>query len=126
MTTQLQERANTTQDLKAALAHCTGSEHWYRHALVRPFLYTDGVKLFADMAGAYWFLDIIATEVFRYQAREEFIHIKMDVKGGAAVITADDGNGAVFWSRNIDFTDCPEGEWRFYLANSTMLLPSEY
>ena len=38
----------------------TGTEHWYRHALVRNVSFTDGAKYLADHAGAYWLLDIIA------------------------------------------------------------------
>ena len=37
-----------------------GSEHWYRHGLVRTILYTDGVMYVADAAGAYWLIDEIA------------------------------------------------------------------
>ena len=44
----------------AELAKFTGSEHWYRHALNRKVLFTDGAKYVADRAGAYWLLDEIA------------------------------------------------------------------
>jgi hypothetical protein len=117
---------SSASDIRHALAHCTGSEHWYRHPLVRSCLYTDGVQTFAEMAGAYWFLDIVATEVLPFQKRQEFILVTMTVTGSAARIVADDGNGKSFWSRDIDFTDCPEGEWKFYVINNTVLVPSEY
>src|SRR5882757_828930 len=42
------------------LAQFTGTEHWYRHALNRNVLFTDGAKYVADQAGAYWLLDEIA------------------------------------------------------------------
>jgi hypothetical protein len=42
------------------LAQFTGSAHWYRHALNRKVLFTDGAKYVADHAGAYWLLDEIA------------------------------------------------------------------
>lgn len=113
-------------EIREALAQCTGSEHWYRHPLARACLYTDGAKLFAEMAGAYWFLDIVATEVLTFQKKEEFIVVTLAVTGSKAVITADDGNGNVFWTRDIEFTDCPEGEWKFFLQNSTFFVPSEY
>jgi hypothetical protein len=32
------------------LIQFTGSEHWYRHAMVRDVLYTDGVKYVAETA----------------------------------------------------------------------------
>jgi len=42
------------------LSQFTGSEHWYRHGLVRSITFTDGAKYVADSAGAYWLLDEIA------------------------------------------------------------------
>lgn len=44
---------------EADLRQFTGSEHWYRHALNRNVLYTDGAKYVADHE-AYWLLDEIA------------------------------------------------------------------
>jgi hypothetical protein len=38
----------------------TGSETWYRHALNRAVLFTDGAKHVADAGGADWLLDEIA------------------------------------------------------------------
>ena len=38
------------------LSQFTGSEHWYRHGLVRHIIFTDGAKYVADAAGAYWLL----------------------------------------------------------------------
>lgn len=113
-------------EIRQALAQCTGSEHWYRHPLARACLYTDGANLFAEMAGAYWFIDIVATEVLAFQSREEFIVVTLAVVDEKARITADDGNGRVFWSRDIEWTDCPEGEWKFFLQNNTLFVPSEY
>jgi hypothetical protein len=116
------------------LSGFTGTENYYLHPLARTVTYTDGVQHFAEGAGAYWFLDILATEVAQLMRRkkEDFIHIKMLVKDRGAKITADDGNDNVLWSKDILFTDCPEGEWRFYMApggpnNSiVIMLPSEY
>ena len=48
------------------------------------------------------------------------------VTGSKALISADDGNGNVFWTRDTEFTDCPEGEWKFFLVNNTFHVPSEY
>ena len=90
MTTNTKASAS---EIRQALAQCTGSEHWYRHLLVRAFIYTDGAETFAEMAGAYWFLDIVATEVLPFQKREEFIVVTLAVRGSKPRITADDGNG---------------------------------
>lgn len=44
--------------LSADLKMFTGTEQWFRHPLSSNFLYTDGVKFFAEHCGggAYWFL----------------------------------------------------------------------
>lgn len=115
------------QELRSKLYHFTGTETWFRHPLNRGFFYTEGVRFFAEHAGggAYWFLDIVATEVFPLLEREPFLVITLDVHDNA-LITADDGDGKVVWSRSIDYTDCPAGVWRFYLTNNVLTLPSEY
>src|SRR5580700_9308906 len=53
---------------KAELSRFTGTEHWYRHALNRDVLYTDGAKYVADVGGAHWLLDLIAVSQ-RYDER---------------------------------------------------------
>ena len=118
-----------TAKLSADLKMFTGTEQWFRHPLSSNFLYTDGVKFFAEHCGggAYWFLDILATELADLQEKEEFMSITLDVfDDDSAKITADDGNGNVLWTRNIDFTDAEVGTWKFFLTNNVLLLPSEY
>lgn len=116
---------------KADLAGFTGSETFYRHSLNRRFLYTDGTKFFAEQAGAYWLLDIIATELHGLCFKEGFLSIRLEVANSKAVVSAGDGNGNDLWSKPIDWTDCPEGLWKFFMApgdetHSVVMLPSEY
>ena len=42
------------------LAQFTGSERFYRHAMVHNVIYAEGVKYVADTVGAYWLIDEIA------------------------------------------------------------------
>lgn len=118
---------DNANQLKNELRNFYGSENWYRHWL-NNMTYTDGARFFAENAGggAHWFLDIVATELMRYRQKEEFIHIVLKSEGGRAVIDSDDGNGRIFHSKRIDYTDCPEGAWEFYLTNGVLMLPSEY
>ena len=116
---------------KADLAGFTGSQTFFRHGLNRRFLFTEGVKFFADRAGAYWLLDVLATELPALCRSEGFLAIRMPVSEHKTTLTADDGNGTVLWTKAIPWTDSPEGEWKFYLCpaedNHLMLmLPSEY
>jgi hypothetical protein len=114
---------------KADLAQFTGSEQWFRHALVRSVLFTDGAKHVADAGGAYWLLDEIALAQ-RYKKRvaaEEFQHWTLKVKDdNTARLTCDDGNGNIVFSKRIPFTDFPLPEISLYFCNNTILLPSEY
>lgn len=114
--------------LRSLLSQHFGTESYTYNPLYPWLKYTDGVCDFAKHAGngAYWFLDIIGTELHKLANREEFLSIALDVKGSAAVITADDGNGKVLWSKQISFTDCPEGEWKFFLSHHVLMLAQEY
>lgn len=118
-------------DLKTELAQFTGTENLYFNPLYRNLRYTDGVKYFAERAGAYWALDIIGTEYHPKTtgdnpAWDYFLSIKMEVNGSKAKITVTDGNETTFTAKEISYTDCPEGEWNFYLTDNVLLLSSEY
>lgn len=116
-------------ELKHNLAQFTGTAHWYRHPLTRHVLYTDGVAYFAEAAGAYWLLDIIATqpEIVNTMHNEGFAVIELDVADDdTAEITCDDGNGNVSYRRHLEYTDAPRGTWRFYFAGNVIMLTSEY
>lgn len=117
--------------LKSELSQFTGSERLYFNLLYRTMRYTDGVKFFANAAGAYWLLDIIGTEYHPKTVGQNpewgyFLSIKTEVKDSMAVIRVTDGNDTTFVERQVSFTDCPEGLWSFYLTDNVLLLPSEY
>ena len=121
-----EELKDITQDLASNLHQFTGTENWYMHPFNRNMTYTDGVKYFAEVAGAYWFIDIVATEVFPLQKLEPFITLTLTVNDNKAVIEATDGNEHKLWHKPIPFTDCPSGEWKFYFIDHILLLHSEY
>ncbi len=111
------------------LAQFTGSEHWYRHGLVRNVLYTDGACYVAETAGAYWLLDEIAlAQKFTPAVRaEEFQVWRLTVSPtNTAALTCEDGNGRVVFRKAIEFTDFPPEGVRFYVCNNTIMLPGEY
>ena len=114
-------------ELSAGLNHFWGTDVWHRHPLYRKMLFTDGVEFFAKNAGngAFWFLDIVGTELHPQLAKYGFINIMLRSTGRTATITADDGNDNVFWTREIEWTDCPAGDWQFFLENDVLCLPLE-
>jgi hypothetical protein len=108
------------------LSQFYGTENYYKTFLFNPHLkHTDGVQYFAENAGAFWFLDIIATDIFALTKSQPFLSIVLQVKNGSATIFIGDGNETLE-TRSIDYTDCPDGEYRFYLADNVLMLTSEY
>ena len=118
----------TTETFKDSLAQFYGTENYYVNPLYRWMKYTDGVKFFAENAGngAYWLLDILGTELHALSKNEEFMNIELHVTGNNAKLIADDGNDRRIYQKRIDYTDCPEGNYRFYLTNEVLMLASEY
>lgn len=115
-------------ELRNGLANFYGTDGYHFNPLYRWMNYTDGVKFFAGNAGngAYWLLDILGTELKTLSSIVDFLHIKFIVANCAGDIEVEDGNGQALWCRSLDYTDCPEGVWEFYLTNDVLLLPSEY
>lgn len=120
----------TTTKLTAAdLRHFTGTENWYRHALARSVLYTDGIRYVAQNAGAYWLLDIIALSQKSVAALRDqpFQSWTLKVEADAsAVLTCTDGNHNPLYRQVIPFTDFPMPEFEAWVENNVILLPSEH
>ena len=118
-----------TPVIPSELGRFTGTEHWYRHALNRNVLFTDGAKYVADQAGAYWLLDEIAL-IQGHEKRitaEEFQVWKLEVHADAtAQLVCEDRNSNIVYTKLIPFTDFPGDGITFWFTNNTILLPSEY
>ena len=113
---------------KEDLHQFTGTETWHRHGVARKVLYTDGAQYVAETGGAYWLLDEIAfAQGIRKVADEEFQVWNLKVSpDNSARLTCDDGNSNIRFSKEIEFTDFPLDEIRFYFSGNVILLPSEY
>src|SRR5688572_12881333 len=97
------------EQLSNMLMHFYGSINFYRHPLNRSLIYTEGIQYFAEAAGAYWFIDLIAFTLFKHTRSQSFINIIMTVADGKATIRLDDGDDNLIVSKHIEFTDCPAG-----------------
>ena len=113
---------------KADLAQFTGTEHWYRHGIVRKVLYTDGVQYVAELCGAYWLIDEIAFAQCNPKiAAEGFQFWQLAVKADhTATLSCTDGNYRRVHQKKLTFTDFPLDEISFYFTDNVILLPSEY
>ena len=118
--------STTTLDL----SQFYGTENYYRTnpIFAKDMVHTDGVQYFADNAGngAYWFLDIVATEYFPMLKKEPFLSINMQVEDGKAVIAVEDGDLKTLKIKKIEHTDCPTGIYQFFLTDNVLMLSSEY
>jgi hypothetical protein len=109
------------------LSQFTGTEAYHRTFLFNPDLvHTDGVQYFAETAGCYWFLDIVATEFYPLTEHEPFLSIQLVVEDGIADICVEDGDCKVLKQKHIAHTDCPDGLYKFFLTDNVLMLTSEY
>ena len=126
---------NNAKDLIFDFDAFTGSLNHYSHKLpMTPELrLTDGTKAFAEKMGAYWLMDIVATEFLPLLSEEDyiiFITVTVDDNNGAVIVgtDGDKGDGPVtLHTRNVKYTDLPTGfSFKFYLQDGVLMLPSEY
>ncbi len=111
------------------LAQFTGSEQFFRHALVRDVIYSEGARYIAETAGAYWLLDEIALAQRaqpKVQAEPFQVWDLAIARDGSAALACDDGDGREVYSKHIEWTDFPAPGIRFYFCNGCIHLPSEY
>ena len=110
------------------LGQFIGTKHCYR--LNRRCLITAGTKYLADEAGAYWLLDAAASYLLELGTSDWFVLVRLVVSDSHAVLTLEDGNGAVRASQQIPFTDFPISEQVLYACwdgnHWVLMLPSEY
>ena len=109
------------------LSQFCGTTQYHRTFMFTPKLvHTDGVQYFAETAGCFWFLDIVATEVYPLTKKEPFLAINMLVENGQAKIAVEDGDLGLLFSKHIAHTDCPSGLYEFFLTDNVLMLTSEY
>lgn len=124
---------NTETFIKAYKESRNGASFFVRHSLVRSFTFSDGMWECAE-AGCYWLLYVLATEIQPDQFKEKLSTlciVRVAVKDQKCEITGEfyDGDPSPY-SKNVPYTDLPEGTWNFYLSldDSKVIcyLPSEY
>ena len=118
----------TAEQIQEIERQSIGTENWYKHPMVKDFLYTDGVKAVAATAGAYWLVDRIAfNQLKNHVASTPFQLWILDVKDGSAELTMrEDSDRSAVIEEKIDHTDFPTGTWKFYVEGNVLLLPSEH
>ena len=110
----------TAERIESALASCSGTEGYRFNALTRAanMVYTDGVKMMADMCEAHWLIDAIVSYQKRCMKDEmlrqmQFWTLKVD--DGSAILVCERDTGNVFLTQKIDTTDFPLPEMKIWL-----------
>jgi len=122
MQTQLFDR----RQLVTELANFCGTSYWYQHHFVNAMTYTDGVKYFAERTGSFWLIDLVATEFFPLLTEQPLLVITVKSGCNSCEITVTDGNDFQLAVKQFSFSTVPAGDWKFYLTDDVLLLPSEY
>jgi hypothetical protein len=108
-----------------------GTDAYHKFGLF-PDVATDGAMYLAEKAGAFWLLDEIVARLreMKYHAKDYFVVAKLTVSDSTGVLTLDDGNGNVFLTKKIGFTDYPDPEVTLFVSWNgdrwVLMVPSEY
>ncbi|MBO7732197.1 MAG: hypothetical protein J6S67_06585 [Methanobrevibacter sp.] len=122
----------TEEQLKSELANFYCSESYYKANIFSNIVITEGVRYFCDICSCYWLLD----EAIIYALRElgkkySFLIVEFKVtnkRGTTYIEVKEDSNTELLFRRRTKdlLHKIPIGEYKFYLIDNVMLLPSEY
>lgn len=131
----------TAGELESYLFGFSGTVDYHLH-WTRRFHYTDGVKGMAEKARAFWLIDLIASHQGRSVKAPLFFGDKeghrlhdvgfqiwvLDVRADktATARCIEDSGQPDMITQEIEYTDFPEGSWKFYLVQDVLMLPGEY
>lgn len=98
-------------------------KHW-----LKGFIMSAGVNNHAQKYGAFWLIDAILSHYPKANRLcDGFQFWTLQVADSKAVIYCTDGNSKTRRvTQDFTYTDHPEGEWRFWVADKTIFLPEEY
>jgi hypothetical protein len=126
----------TTNFHPAELAQFTGSETLHRWSALTRSLLSDGALYLAQEAGAFWLFDAIDSHLTTQGLNEDtaFTVARLVRTPGEdatdAELVLDDGNGVIWRTQAIPYTDFPLPEIKLYAVHNgrgwTHMLPSEY
>ena len=117
------------EDFTNKLEQFYGTEQYHRIGLT-PIVATDGVKYFAETCSCFWLLDDITINLFKKHQELGclFIDIEVNKRHTVHITVREDSGEPVIYDKKIkDVCEyIPVGNYKFYLMNNVLLLPSEY
>ena len=119
--------------IREMLAHATGTDHYWRAFPENDkFLFTDGVKLMAEVCEAFWLITAVFSWQRESKVRDEsfqvwILRFNNKEKGDDAFLICEDGNNRELARQEISYTDFPLPEGiKMYLDSGVLMLTSEY
>lgn len=122
----------THTELTNNLEQFYGTEHYYKPSMFSNIVITDGVKYFCDTCSCYWLLEesiISGLQALSNKYPFLLVEFKVTNKRGTTYIEAKEDTNAplLLKKRTKDLCNLiPIGEYKFYLIDKVLLLPSEY
>ena len=121
------------ETIRETLIQATGTEQYWRAFPENDkFLFTDGVKLMAEICEAFWLITAVFSWQCEKKSKEEpfqvwILRFKNKTKGDDALLICEDGNNRELTRQEIEYTDFPLDEGiKLYLDGGILMLPSEY
>ena len=124
--------ALTYEELHSELNNFYGSMAYYKANIFSNIVITEGVRYFCDTCECYWLLDEAIIYALRDLGKKYsflIVEFKVTNKRGTTYIEVREDNSEplLFKRRTKDLLHkIPIGEYKFYLIDNVMLLPSEY
>jgi hypothetical protein len=125
----------TSAEIEAQLGQFIGSENYYRH-WTGALVYTDGVKAMAELCGAYWLIDAVAS--WQPQCRKDKMLRQIQfwtlrrTEDNQWLLCVERDTDDVAFRQQIEFSDFPLTEIKLYAAAGgpggaiVLMLPTEY
>jgi hypothetical protein len=118
----------TAAEIMDIMKHANGTEQYHRYSPFPAYpKIADGVKAVAEASGSFWFLDIIGSYQQRSKKLDPHFQVwKLLVKDDMTAVVRGYNDTTRIITQKIPFTDFPLQEYKVYLIDGIVLLPSEY
>lgn len=118
-----------------------GMNEALRHGMCRRFFFSDGAQELAEVAGCYWLLDILGTEVAPKLKQlmdspqgvgTAYLEMTVAPDSAALLMLTVEDDAPPAWSKTIPYTDFPQGRWTLFELGAfddlgiIAILPSEH
>lgn len=138
MATETKTREERAAEIETMMAHANGTNGYTRWSpLFRGHVLTDGALALADMAGAHWLMDAIASYHGQVMLDPmlkdiQFWTFKLNDDKTSGVLICERDTDDVVITQEIEYTDFPLDEIRLYVSpmydpdgHMVIMLPSE-